>query len=379
MPEPIHPLIITYFHLPHPISLFYYSFLNFAGIPDEIRGFWSQYPFPFDIWFCRFRSMASEAFLYISIMTILAFTIERHLAIVYPLLSRMFMTSRKSRIWKIVFFIWIFAILNAVPYGVFSEINYLPYPGDPKRLIKESAWCGVAWEHIIIRRFLEYSFVAFFMLPFVALAALYIQIGITLSQQAVLKTQIARTPPLHSPSDRTPLPAGDPHPAPPPNNNVETRKNYRHLRSRISVIKMLVGIVASFFICFSVFHAQRLMTMYVDWTTASDFLKNLYTDLHKVSGTLYYLNPTLNPIMYALHTKKFRYLLRKWLLPCGWTASDSRRPSTFSYSQTSNISLRRRTLTTTQGASSDELETMVPTANNGGTGHQSDNEQLTPF
>ena len=55
-------------------------------------------------------------------------TAERYFAIVHPLCSRQLMTSRKSRIYKVIVVIWIFAILNALPYALYSEINYISHP-----------------------------------------------------------------------------------------------------------------------------------------------------------------------------------------------------------------------------------------------------------
>ncbi|KAH9366528.1 hypothetical protein HPB48_010318 [Haemaphysalis longicornis] len=64
-----------------------------------------------------------------------------------------------------------------------------------------------------------------------------------------------------------------------------------------------VAVVVSFFICWTPFHAQRLIATYADQTAA---MVLLFTVLTYISGVTYYLSATVNPILYQVMSLKFR-------------------------------------------------------------------------
>lgn len=58
------------------------------GLPTEMYGYWSAYPWPFGLAFCLLRALAAETSTYASILTITAFTVERYLAICHPMKAK---------------------------------------------------------------------------------------------------------------------------------------------------------------------------------------------------------------------------------------------------------------------------------------------------
>ncbi|CAN8003653.1 unnamed protein product, partial [Ixodes hexagonus] len=64
-----------------------------------------------------------------------------------------------------------------------------------------------------------------------------------------------------------------------------------------------VAVVVSFIICWTPFHAQRLIATYADQTAA---MVLLFTILTYISGVTYYLSATVNPILYQVMSLKFR-------------------------------------------------------------------------
>ncbi len=67
-----------------------------------------------------------------------------------------------------------------------------------------------------------------------------------------------------------------------------------------------VAVVVAFFICWAPFHLQRLMVIYLkheDWTPALNVVFNV---LYYISGILYYVSSTINPILYNIMSLKFR-------------------------------------------------------------------------
>ncbi|KAH8864084.1 Neuropeptides capa receptor [Schistosoma japonicum] len=70
---------------------------------------------------------------------------------------------------------------------------------------------------------------------------------------------------------------------------------------RKGIVRMLVAVVVAFFICWAPFHLQRVLTssnVQMTWFFI-DFL-------FYVSGFLYYMSATVNPILYSLMSARFR-------------------------------------------------------------------------
>jgi hypothetical protein len=66
-----------------------------------------------------------------------------------------------------------------------------------------------------------------------------------------------------------------------------------------------VAVVVAFFICWAPFHAQRLFAIYATKKQASVMLK-IYEIMTYISGILYYVSTTINPILYHIMSLKFR-------------------------------------------------------------------------
>lgn len=66
----------------------------------------------------------------------------------------------------------------------------------------------------------------------------------------------------------------------------------------------------SFVVCWSPFHAQRLMATYVK-ETSSDALLITSDVLNYISGVTYYLSATVNPVLYHIMSAKFRHAFRE--------------------------------------------------------------------
>uniref|UniRef100_A0A5K4EPF9 Putative neuropeptide receptor n=2 Tax=Schistosoma mansoni TaxID=6183 RepID=A0A5K4EPF9_SCHMA len=70
---------------------------------------------------------------------------------------------------------------------------------------------------------------------------------------------------------------------------------------RRGIVRMLVAVVVAFFICWAPFHLQRVLT------SANVQMTWFFIDfLFYVSGFLYYMSATVNPILYSLMSARFR-------------------------------------------------------------------------
>lgn len=63
---------------------------------------------------------------YVSVLTIVAFSTERFLAICFPL--HLYAMSGFKRAVRIIATLWIISFISAVPFGCYSKIHYIQYP-----------------------------------------------------------------------------------------------------------------------------------------------------------------------------------------------------------------------------------------------------------
>lgn len=67
---------------------------------------------------------------------------------------------------------------------------------------------------------------------------------------------------------------------------------------------LIVAVVVAFFICWAPFHAQRLLAIYAQPDSSN--MITTFTILTYISGILYYLSTTVNPVLYHIMSHKFR-------------------------------------------------------------------------
>lgn len=256
------------------------------GLPFEILLFWHQYPWLFGLPFCKFRSLITEACSYASVLTIVAFSMERFLAICYPLHS--YAMSGLKRAVRIIASIWIISLVSATPFAIFRKIFYIRYPPKDGDELPESSLCATL---SIPAGLYELSTVIFFAIPMVIIIVLYVFMAIEIrarSRQSVTK-ELGIHPNLMS---------------------------AKQAKSRRAIIKMLAVVVVTFFISWAPFHAQRVVFIYgKNWQNFEFINKFLFT----TSGFFYYFACTINPIIYNMMSHRYRFAFRETL--CGKKAN----------------------------------------------------------
>ncbi|CAG0896319.1 unnamed protein product [Darwinula stevensoni] len=75
-----------------------------------------------------------------------------------------------------------------------------------------------------------------------------------------------------------------------------------------------MAVVIAFFVCWAPFHAQRLLAIYGDQNRELD--TKVYEILTNISGILYYVSATINPILYHILSAKFRKAFKETLGHC---------------------------------------------------------------
>ncbi|XP_011498415.1 PREDICTED: neuromedin-U receptor 2-like [Ceratosolen solmsi marchali] len=257
-----------------------------CGMPVEIYQVWSKYPYVFGEVFCVLRGLAAETSTNASVLTITAFTAERYVAICHPFLSQTM--SKLSRAVKLILFIWLIALICAIPQALqFGIVQFASRPEDVVCHFKQ----------VIVEHSFELSTFLFFIIPMTLIMVLYMLIGLKLQRSTLIKSNSRQQ---HKRSDSSKIKIG----------SSRIDRHCKHSRSTRRVLKMLVAVVVAFFICWAPFHMQRLIAIYSRTehysTERNNWLRLLYVIFTYVSGVLYYFSTTINPILYNIMSNKFR-------------------------------------------------------------------------
>ena len=158
------------------------------GLPQEVISFWHSYPWIFGENFCVLKAMLSETLTYVSIQTIIMFTVERYIAICYPLFSRAL--SGFKRVSFIIIFIWIISGLSSIP--IFTQYSLVYLFDNYNKTIEESLTCGIKAENYNVHWF-YLSTIFSFILPMIILTVLYLRIGLTLKKSVNQQNELQST------------------------------------------------------------------------------------------------------------------------------------------------------------------------------------------
>ncbi|CAI4229243.1 unnamed protein product [Auanema sp. JU1783] len=259
------------------------------GLPMELYGVLDYaYPYTFPNVICKARAFLIEFTSYASILVIFSFSVERWLAICYPLQVKIFSTV--SRAYAVIIAAWIISFIAALPMAFIVKINRLALP----EYFASSNWTSsVSTDGLTIDRtefcsmdvtmldeqssLIYFAFFFFFLLPALLIIIMYGHIALRLkaADQCLSK---------------------------------ESSSNERRSRSTRNVIKMLVSVVVTFFLCWLPFHLQRLLSIFMNFHqgNVSPAVQFIFTLVFYISGYCYYSNSACNPILYNILSEKYR-------------------------------------------------------------------------
>lgn len=117
--------MITLNLLPFPWCA--YRGVRASALPLEVYQMWVQYPWPWGESACRLRAMMPEVVTYVSVLTILAVSGERYVAITNPVYART--THTLARTARVLPVIWLLSLVAALPWGYYYQVRHsLPQP-----------------------------------------------------------------------------------------------------------------------------------------------------------------------------------------------------------------------------------------------------------
>uniref|UniRef100_A0A3B4Z206 Growth hormone secretagogue receptor type 1 n=1 Tax=Stegastes partitus TaxID=144197 RepID=A0A3B4Z206_9TELE len=247
--------------------------LIFLCMPLDLYRMWRYRPWRFGDALCKLFQFVSESCTYSTILSITALSVERYLAICFPLRAKALVTKRRVR--ALILLLWTVSLLSAGPVFVMvgvdlwmNETGLYFDTGDTR----ECKMTHYAVESGLMGAMVWLSSVFFFM-PVFCLTVLYSLIGRRLWQR-------------HKET------------------NMSSRVAHRDKSNR-QTIKMLVVVVLAFVLCWLPFHVGRYL-QFRSLDAPSPLLSLLSEYCSLVSVVLFYLSAAINPILYNTMSWKYR-------------------------------------------------------------------------
>ncbi|KAJ8348548.1 hypothetical protein SKAU_G00271370 [Synaphobranchus kaupii] len=247
----------------------------FLSLPFHLYRLWRYVPWIFGGLLCRLLHYINEGCTYATILHITALSVERYLAICFPLRAKVVLTKRRVR--YVILALWAFALLSAAPMLVLVGVEYdnNTHPDYSTRQCKHTSY-GVSSGllHTMI-----WVSTAYFFCPMTCLTFLYGSIG-----RKLWKSR----------------------------NDLRGPSASGRVKAHRQTVRILAVVVLAFAVCWLPFHIGRnLFTHSDDYSEAQ-----LSQNFNVASMVLFYLSASINPVLYNLMSRKYRSAVRR-LLPLG--------------------------------------------------------------
>ncbi|XP_048761367.1 QRFP-like peptide receptor [Ostrea edulis] len=279
-------------------------------VPIKCAAFFS-YTWRMGDFLCTFVAYIQNVSMVCSVMTLTVMSIERFVAILYPLRARSVCTMKHAKLVTIL--IWIASFIIAVPTVFVQKLKEV---GNPQRT---AHWCVKQFlSHGFEIAYEVYMFVILFTIPLVVMLVTYIRISIEI-WDVVSKRAVLRSGSEYNYSSN------------PSNGGMAKESSFltqsssrgstkavpstfsEDAKTRKQVILMLMVIVVLFAICWGPILLNNLL---VAARVISDlhegFLKPMRMTFHLMS----YANSCINPIVYGFMSKNFQDSLKSVFKCC---------------------------------------------------------------
>jgi hypothetical protein len=215
--------------------------------------------------------------LHVSILTMIAVTMERYIALCHPF-NRNRMSDKICSTIKICIAIWIVGFVIALPFLYMTKQEDARfYDGSPIKV------CRTIIDETLRYIYIVMIAIVFFILPLIVLIRIYTKI---------IKQLTSDTLKCLTKNDKSALTT---------------------IRARKQVVKMLIVIIILFFLTL---FPMRFMTLWLIFTPSNDVTKiGLEAFLNLISWTrvLMYINSACNPVIYSVTSTKFKSAFKKVL------------------------------------------------------------------
>ncbi|KAJ0033371.1 hypothetical protein NQD34_000478 [Periophthalmus magnuspinnatus] len=233
---------------------------------------------------CKIQASIFFLNMFVSAFLLAAISLDRCLLVAKPVWCHNYRSVIGA--WKVCILGWLWAIINTFPYFLFRSVtqkndkrklcyhNFAMYVNSPDTLERH---CRIRQEATAFSK----TFLTF-LIPLVVIAGSYIQIAVTLRRRRLRRREI------------TPSPTTLPNP-----NQLSQ-----------SFTKMVTFVIAAFVLCWSPYHIFCIIEVIAEYRRdKSDFVQVGLP----LATTFAFLNPVLNPILYAFSCPNFCIRIRQSL------------------------------------------------------------------
>ncbi|XP_069501119.1 growth hormone secretagogue receptor type 1-like [Ambystoma mexicanum] len=237
----------------------------FLCMPLDLYKMWNYRPWRLGDLICKLSQFFSEGCTYSTVLHITALSMERYLAVCYPLRAKVLITRTKVKL--LIMALWLVALSSAGPVFVLVGVEF--ENGTDPAETGECKCTSYAVTSGLLNIMMWVSSLYFFV-PVCCLSLLYSLIG----------------------------------------RKLWRRRRCHRDRSNMQTVKMLAVIVLAFVLCWLPFHVGRnLLSMSAG--TAEMYVVAQYFSL--VSCVLFYLSAAINPVLYNTMSARYRAAACKML------------------------------------------------------------------
>uniref|UniRef100_A0A3P8TKY6 Growth hormone secretagogue receptor type 1 n=1 Tax=Amphiprion percula TaxID=161767 RepID=A0A3P8TKY6_AMPPE len=225
-------------------------------LPLDLYKLWRPRPWPLGDLVCKLTMFLSECCTFCTILHITFLSLERYLAVCWPITAKTVVTRRRTK--AVIGCLWLGAAVSAAPVLIMVGVE--------EEEGKEERECRCT-HHAVTSGLLSAMMILsnlYFLVPLCILGLVYSLIGRTLWLRP---------------------------------------KSSRRDQSHRNTVKMLGVIVLAFVVCWLPFHVGR--TIYSFSLGTGTDISHTYFNL--VSSVLFYLSAAVNPLLYNLMSARYRH------------------------------------------------------------------------
>ncbi|KAL5284974.1 TACR2 family protein [Megaselia abdita] len=238
---------------------------------------------PFGTAYCKISQAVSIISISASVLTLMAISFDRYMAIINPLRPRM----GKRCTLTIAAGIWLFSIFLSIPMlSVFTTASL--YPAIDHVPVERTVCYGKWPDGDTNNSYMEnvYNWVFMLLIYFVPIGSMcftYARIGLELWRSDSIGESC-------------------------------TWRQMENIKSKRRIVKMMMVVVSIFAVCWLPFHIYFILTFYYPQITEEDYIQELYLAIYWLAMS----NSMYNPIIYYYMNSRFRRGFRMFFqwIPC---------------------------------------------------------------
>ena len=225
----------------------------------------------------------------VSVLSLVLIAVDRYIAIVFPLKTTL-LTGSRFRV-GLLFLTWIIPVVSGIPYFIYTDVVK----------VDEHTFCRILWSTLVNAIFNVAGFVVFYCSPLILMIILYRGIVKTLRKRKAMQG------PMHN----------------------------KRKRQHQKITKILIAIVAAFFICWTPLCVYLALKMLHPDLFLQDKCKTLVALFFYVFPSL---STAINPVIIFLFSTNYRQALKSLGLQfCYLLECHSLKPSGIASSQITQI------------------------------------------